>query len=171
MAGPRRGKVHDTGIRKFLTGGAEVFFVALMPLIFTGLSSAADCVVSTTPVTFGSYDVFSPSPLTSVGGITVFCDPVSPGDVFVSIGQSPGAGFNPRQMRHFSLSDRLNYNLFVDSSMTRIWGDGTGSYPSVNIGKVHRNNPVTLTVYGRIPLGQDVSAGQYSDVLTVTINF
>jgi len=163
--------VHDRVVSNFLTSVAKVFFVALMPLIFTGLSSAADCVVSTTSVTFGSYDVFSPSPLTSVGGITVHCDPISPGDVVVSIGQSPNSGFNPRQLKHLSLPDRLNYNLFTNSSMTVIWGDGTGGYPSVNIGKVHKNNPVTSNVYGRIPQGQDVSAGQYSDILTVTINF
>lgn len=171
MAGPGRDKVHDRVVNNFLTGVAKVFIIALALLIFTGLSSAADCVVSTTPVTFGSYDVFSPAPLTSVGGITVFCDPVSPGDVLVSIGQSPGAGFNPRQLKHSSLSDRLNYNLFTNSSMAVIWGDGTGGYPSVNIGKVHKNNPVTQTVYGRILPGQDVYAGQYSDILTVTINF
>jgi spore coat protein U-like protein len=163
--------VHDRGIRKVLTGVVKVYVIAHLSLILTGLSSAADCTVSTTSVTFGAYDVFSPAPLSSVGGVTVFCDPVSPGDVHVSIGQSPNAGFNPRQMKHFSLSDRLNYNLFADSSMTRIWGDGTGSYPSVDIGRVFKNRPVTQSVYGHIPPGQDVSAGQYSDILTVTINF
>jgi len=170
VAGSWRGKVHNRVVSNFLTGVAKVFIIALMPLIFTGLSSAA-CTVSTTSVTFGAYDVFSPAPLTSAGSITVSCNPTSPGNVRVSIGQSPGAGFNPRQMKHSSLSDRLNYNLFTNSSMTVIWGDGTGGYPRVTIARVFKNNPVTLTVYGRIPQGQDVSAGQYSDTLTVTINY
>jgi spore coat protein U-like protein len=31
--------------------------------------------------------------------------------------------------------------------------------------------PVTVTVFGRIPAGQDVAAGIYSDTIIVTIQF
>jgi spore coat protein U-like protein len=31
--------------------------------------------------------------------------------------------------------------------------------------------PVTITIYGRIPAGQDVPAGTCSDTLTVTITW
>jgi len=37
--------------------------------------------------------------------------------------------------------------------------------------KVFKNKAWTVTIYGRIPAGQDVSAGSYSDTLTLTINF
>jgi spore coat protein U-like protein len=30
---------------------------------------------------------------------------------------------------------------------------------------------VSVTVYGRIPPGQDISAGSYSDTVTVVVNF
>jgi spore coat protein U-like protein len=33
------------------------------------------------------------------------------------------------------------------------------------------NNPVSVTVYGQIPAGQDVSAGTFSDTISATINF
>ncbi|HBA40317.1 MAG TPA: hypothetical protein DCZ05_11400 [Deltaproteobacteria bacterium] len=33
------------------------------------------------------------------------------------------------------------------------------------------NKNVTLTIYGRIPASQDVSAGSYTNAVTATINF
>lgn len=128
----------------------------------------AACFVSATNVSFGSYDVFVAVPLDSTGTVTVSCD--SRTDVTVSIGPSgTSGGFNPRQIGRVSGSDRLNYNLFTTASRTVIWGDGTAGTSTVLISNVRRGRPETRTIYGRIPAGQDVSVGSYSDSLTVTI--
>jgi spore coat protein U domain-containing protein, fimbrial subunit CupE1/2/3/6 len=147
-------------------------FLLLLPLFLGGEARAA-CNVSATSVSFGAYDVFSPTPLDSTGSVTVSCDEVPPADVTIEIGPSAGSGgFNPRQMRHSSRPDRLGYNLFTDPSRSATWGDGTAGTQTVVLKNVHRQKPpVVTTIYGRIPPGQNVSVGVYTDTLTVTITW
>jgi len=145
---------------------------ALAAVLFLqiGIPAHAACLVSATGMNFGAYDVFAAVPRDSAGTVTVACDPNPPTDVTVSIGSSPtSGGFNPRRMRHVTLSDRLDYNLFTTPSMVTVWGDGSAGTSTVLLRKVNRNRPVTTTIYGRIPPGQNVSVGTYSDAVTVTI--
>jgi spore coat protein U-like protein len=53
--------------------------------------------------------------------------------------------------------------------MVTVWGDGSAGTSTVPLRKVNRNRPATTTIYGRIPPGQNVSVGAYSDSVTVTI--
>lgn len=144
----------------------------LLLLLPAGVAGAA-CTVSATGVAFGPYDVFASAPLDSTGTVTVSCDEVPPPDVTIEIGPSGGSGgFNPRRMGHASRPDRMNYNLFTDPSRSAVWGDGTAGTQTVFLKRVKRQKPpVVTTIYGRIPPGQNVSAGGYSDTLTVTITW
>lgn len=141
----------------------------MLCLFLVGRASAA-CTVTTTNVSFGGYDVFSTIPLDSTGSVTVSCDQNPPTDVTVAIGPSgTSGGFNPRMMRHSVRPDRMNYNLFTNSSMNIAWGDGTAGTSTVILRKINRNKPQTATVYGRITPAQDIPVGSYTDRLTVTI--
>lgn len=144
-------------------------FASFLPFL-TGYASAA-CTVSATSVNFGAYDVFQAAPTDSNGTITVVCNTFT----FVAdvdIGPSPNSGgFNPRRMRLFAGADLLSYNLFREAGRTTIWGDGTSGTSSAILYFLFANNPRVLTVYGRIPAAQDVRAGQYTEILTVTITF
>jgi len=143
--------------------------VVVLSLIL-GNSAHAACRVTTTGMNFGAYDVFAAVPRDTTGTVTVACDRNPPTDVTVSIGPSPASGgFNPRQMRRASGTDRMNYNLFTSASMTTVWGDGSAGTSTVLLRKVNKNRPATATIYGRIPPGQNVSVGAYSDAVTVTI--
>jgi spore coat protein U-like protein len=73
-------------------------------------------------------------------------------------------------MRHDGGSDRLAYNFYADPGGAAVWGDGSGGTVTMSA-RVMKNTPWTVTLYGRVPPGQDVSAGSYSDMLTITINF
>jgi spore coat protein U-like protein len=151
---------------KKLNKGFFFFVFLLLPF-----ESQAACSVSTTSVNFGAYDVFSAIPADSTGGITVACNEAPPPTVTIAVGPSLNSGgFLPRQMKHLQRADLLNYNLFTDTTRSTVWGDGTqGTFTLRN--KVFKNSPWVLTIYGRIPAGQDVSLGSYQDVLTVTINW
>lgn len=135
-----------------------------------GNAAHAACRVTTTGIDFGAYDVFAAVPRDSAGTVTVACDRNPPTDVTISIGPSPtSGGFQPRQMRRTSGTDRLDYNLFTTPSTTTVWGDGSAGTSTVLLTKVNKNRPVTTTIYGRIPPAQNVSVGMYSDSVTVTI--
>ena len=145
------------------------YLLPMFCLLVSGEAYAFSCTISTTPVNFGTYDVFSGIPKDSTGTITVDCKnpEKKPLPVTVSINQGSSGSFNPRQMTS-PLGDRLNYYLFIDSSRNSIWGDGTGG-SSVFIATVSKNAILNSTVYGRVPAGQNISAGTYTDTLTATV--
>ena len=148
---------------------AARYLAVLLCLSFAGEAGAA-CSVSATGINFGTYDVFVTAPLDSTGTVTVTCDQAPPADVTIAIGPSgTSGGFNPRQMRSASSPDRLNYNLFVNAGRSTVWGIGSAGTSTVFLKNVTKGRRVVTTIYGRIPAGQDVSVGSYSDSLTVTI--
>ncbi len=137
---------------------------------FLGTVEAA-CLVTAPALSFGFYDGLSGAPATTSGNAVITCNDAPPPTVTLELGPSAvSGGFFPRQMRHDGGSDRLSYNFFVDPGGAAVFGDGTGG-TQTRSDKVLKNKPWTVTIYGRIPAGQDVSAGTYSDTLTITINF
>lgn len=141
----------------------------MLAFFFIACEANAACTVSTTSINFGNYDEGLTLPNDSTGTITVTCDEASPPNVTITISHSPNSGvFNPRRMKHFTIAEFLNYNLFTDASRTSIWGNGTQGTSTI-IRKVTKGKSAIVTVYGRIPASQNVSAGQYSDNLTATI--
>jgi spore coat protein U domain-containing protein, fimbrial subunit CupE1/2/3/6 len=118
-------------------------------------------------VAFGSYDVFSATPLDSVGSISITCL-LAPSP---TVSLSPGRSGSFLQRTMVSGANVLNYNLYQDAQRRTIWGDGTGgssTYGPLNLGFYGTAN---LSIYGRIPPGQDVAIGAYADTVTVTVNF
>ncbi len=137
-------------------------------LILAAGPSYALCTAGTTNVNFGNYDVFQTAQANSTGSITITCDKTT-NNVTVNISQSSYSGvFSPRQMKKAGSIDLLNYNLFTNPALLNVWGDGTLGTSNFT-GQVRKNSPAVLTVYGSVPAGQDVSAGLYSDILTVTV--
>lgn len=141
-----------------------VLFISL--LLLTAKAYAA-CSVSTTAVNFGNYDSFVTTPLDTTGTITVSCDTTPPVDVTIAISASSSSGlFNPRQMKHTTRPNLLNYNLYTKQNRTTVWGDGTGGTSTVVVKGTRQKN---VTIYGSIPPRQNVPPGIYGDILTVTI--
>lgn len=143
--------------------------VALLLLGAAAVSRADLCNVTATLLNFGPYDVFSSVPRDATATITLLCTNPPQKNLPVTITlTSGGAGaFNPRQMGTAS-GDRLDYNLFTNSTMSAIWGDGTGGSSTLT-NVVNKNLPWNATVFGRVPAGQDVRVGSYSDTITVTV--
>jgi spore coat protein U-like protein len=148
-----------------------ICFAGLAAFVVVPLTAhaAIKCSVTTVGVAFGFYDVFSSAPLDSAGSVTIRCTGLGTGVEPITVALSAGGSGSFQLRTLIRGSDRMSYNLYLDAGRGQIWGDGTGG--SLRYASVSRNQPVILTIFGRIPPGQDVSAGTYSDTIVVTVNF
>ena len=143
--------------------------LATAALLITVSAAQAACTITTTAVSFGSYNVFSVSADDGTGQITYRCTSPRPPVVTIQLDKGASPSFSPRQMRKGA--ETLNYNLYLDSTRSTIWGDGTGGTQVYSRASPPLNQNINLSVFGRIPAGQDVSAGTYSATVTATIFF
>lgn len=148
----------------------SLILLLVLSLLFPLDCHAFKCNVTSLPLSFGGYDVFSTAPLDATGSITISCTnpDQKPMPIVVSIGSGTSGSFNPRQMRLAGAADGMSYYLFLDASKTTIWGDGNGG-TSTFTSTIVRNPTVNATIYGRIPAQQNLRAGTYSDTLLVTV--
>lgn len=158
----------------------KLLFLTLLLIPIVAMS-AGSCNVAVSDVAFGNYDVFNLLPTDGTGSIAISCtDDGTPGglNVDVSIGLSSSATSGTtasRQMQLIGGTDRLKYNLFQDPGYSVIWGDTAGVdallIPKVKVPKKGSINVTPqVTIYGRIPPGQEVAAGTYTDSVVLTIN-
>ncbi len=129
-----------------------------------------NCTISASALAFGSYDPVvanagSGQNLDTTSTLTVAC---TKGAQAVTIGLDQGTSTN-RTMADTASGGALTYQLYSDSNRTTVWGNTAGS--TVGYAPLSRNS-IGITVYGRVPGGQDVPVGTgYLDKVTATINF
>jgi len=138
--------------------------------------AAVTCVIRSTAVKFGKYDVFNVANTDSNGSITYHCNgylsPPGSGPITIFLNKGTSLTFTPRFM-HTGVN-HLNYNLYLDAAHTQVCGTttpacgSTKSDPALALG-----GTVTDTVYALLPKAQNAVASvtPYTDSLTVTINF
>lgn len=131
-------------------------------------SYAARCSVSGTGLSFGIYDPSQSKPNDSTATVTVRCDTSGvPYSISLSAGINPMSSIlNGRLMT--GGSNTLTYNLFIDSTYTTIWGDGTTGAHISSITTMADTNS-NFTIYGRIFAGQDMPAASYTDTIVITV--
>ena len=132
----------------------------------------ANCRITTVDVAFGIYDPIitnNVAPLDNTGSVTVTCTKGAAGVwVGLDLGTYPAAAV--RNMANGA--NRLSYELYSDAGRTAVWGNTalTGATVTFAAG-AGLADPTTLTVYGRVPGGQDVATGAYADVVQATVNY
>src|SRR4029077_19262180 len=67
--------------------------------------------------------------------------------------------------------DKLRYNVYLDAAHTTVWGDGSSNTDYYLDRRPPNDSAVTVPIYGHIFPLQDVAAGNYVDVLEITILF
>jgi spore coat protein U-like protein len=154
-------------VTRWLARGAFVV-VAWLLSVTSVFAQAPSCTISVTSVAFGNYNVFTTTPDNSTGTITYRCNRTA-GNISITLSDGSSSSFNPRTLRKGS--EVLNYNLYMNAARTTIWGNGTGGTSIYTRANPPNNSNVNLTVYGRIPALQDVSAGNYTDTVSAVINF
>ncbi|MEY4139790.1 MAG: hypothetical protein RLZZ371_1972 [Pseudomonadota bacterium] len=144
-----------------------------VPMTFWLVSAQAACQVrSISSITIASYDVFSTSPTDGTGSFKV--NGCTTNNTPFTAQLSTGGGTATFAARTLTKSTEiLYYNLYKDSARTIVWGDGTGGTSTVSgTGSNGSSTSGTaINIYLRIPAEQDVSAGTYTDSITITISF
>lgn len=127
----------------------------------------ATCSVTATDLAFGNYDAASGTPTDASSTVNVTCTNNHGYTVALDAGTGSGATVAVRRMTNGA--NTLDYSMYTDAGRTTVWGDGTLS-TSTQAG-TGNGAAQALTVYGRIPVGQYVTAGAYSDVVTATVTY
>ena len=142
--------------------------LATAALVFAVSRAEAACTITTTAVSFGSYNVFAGSADDGTGQITYRCTgpptprhhPARQGRLAELQPAPDAAGQRDAQLQPVP-------GLHPEHDL----GDGTGGTQTYSRANPPNGQNINLSVFGRIPAGQDVSAGTYSATVTATIFF
>ncbi len=139
-------------------------FAATDTATLTVTASVADvCNVQSATLAFGTYDPAA-ADLDATTTINLSCTPGTNYDIGLNGGGS--GNVLARQMANGGAT--LNYSMYQDAGRTINWGDTVGSDTASGVGA---GGVQSHTVYGRIPTGQFVATGAYSDTVTITVTF
>jgi len=132
---------------------------------------------------FGTYDDSSAAITNVSTGFSVNCcrtgapNPTT-GAITITIGVSANSGqINTRQMKNTANADLMNYQLYISSFGGTVWGNGVsgGSAFTQNVSVSNtcaaggQSIVVGSAIFGSIFAQQAVSAGNYSDTVTISI--
>ena len=131
-------------------------------------SVAANCLVSAGSLVFGAYDPLGANDSAALDASGTFSVRCTRG-VTAQFGLDNGLGHDgsTRRMELSSGGEYLNYSLFSNAGRTTAWDNGANrvSYTAAS------KSAQSLTIYGRVPGGQDPVAGNYEDTVEAIAEF
>ena len=113
----------------------------------------SSCTVTNGTLAFGDYAPTGTGNVDQTGTFTVACTK----GTGATVGLGDGDNFLSGARRMNNGSEFLTYELYKESGRTNVWGNAGGAL--VTLADAASNAAQTLTVFGRIPPGQDVSIG------------
>ncbi len=129
-------------------------------------SVAPSCeVLTANDLQFGSNAGAISATLDNASSIALTCRRGTAWTLSLDDGQNFSGG--TRRMRLGTSANYVAYQLYRDSGRTTPWG-ATGAGVATGTGT---GSAASQAVYGRVPAPQNVPAGQYQDVITVTITY
>ena len=143
-------------------------WIGLQSVLFIPDLAQAACSLSSVAIAFGNYDPTSSTALDSAGSVVYRCV-ASDHNITITLSRGGGTSYATRRM--VKATEQLFYNLYRDAARTVIWGDGTGGTQAYTLGNPPNNQDISVPIFGRITAGQNVSVGNYSDTITVTLIF
>ncbi len=147
-----------------VTGGGPARAAAETATVSVRVEVVSTCTISDAELDFGTYVAGQSSPLDATATLTVTDCPVRAVRV-----ELDGGGSGNVKNRRMSDGDgnTLAYQIYADAGMRQIVGTGRNGR-SLSLGP---NNGASLTLYARIPGGQVVPEGVYTDTVRVTMSF
>lgn len=130
----------------------------------------SNCSISASSLDFGDYDptlTHATADLSARTSLTMACRRGSNPAVAIGLGSNSTSAVTTRSMSNGG--GMLSYEIYKDSALTQIWSDSAAG--SLSLGTVTSTQPIIIPVHGRIPAGQAVGPGSYTDSVIVTVNF
>ena len=124
------------------------------------------CSISAAPLVFGNYNPTGGTNLDATTTLVVLCTSGTSYAVGLDAGAGTGASVASRKMAF--LANTLTYSLYQDATHATVWGNTVGSDTVAGTAGLL---PTTLTVYGRVPSGQNAPTGVYTDIVQVTLTY
>ena len=166
-------------VRVFSLSAALLLCLAIAPAfagtatssftVTAGVSST--CTISTVGIAFGVYDpivAHASTPRDAEGSVTITCTRGAITSIALSTGAN-GASASGTTRAMLAGTELLNYEIYRESGRTTMWGPaGTDVFTPP---PAPSRAPRTYQTFGRIPAGQDVPTGAYTDTVTATVNF
>lgn len=161
-------------VTAFVIGAVSVAHAGTASSSLTVSASVTNrCVISAANISLGEYlaaDTHATSPLDGTGSVNVACTKNASATIGLSQGGNSATGSTDaaplRQMA--AGAERLRYDFFTDSGRSATWGNTVATSKGYTASSVSSSN---ITIYARVPAGQDVAAGSFSDTVTATITF
>lgn len=126
-----------------------------------------NCTVVSSPMNFGPITEVGAANVDASATLTLSCTLNAGYEIQLNDGENALNG--QRRLTNVTGLEFINYDIFQDTARSKRWGS------TLNTDTVEGTSTTgltTVTAYGRIPAGvQKVSAGAYSDTVTVTVNF
>lgn len=129
---------------------------------------SSGCVISATNHDFGAYTPSSPTDnLNGTNTLTATCTLAVPYVIGLDVGIGSGATAAARKMTRVGGTELLEYSLYQAADRLVVLGDTVG----LTLSGVGTGLAIGHDVFGKIPAGQNVPAGNYADTVTATITF
>lgn len=134
------------------------------------------CTVTSSGLSFGSYDPTNASSLRAQGTISAKCTKGDAVSVALNQGANPAPGSTPaapiRRMTD-GASHYVPYHIYIAAPPSRAeWGTGAvgKNQPPAQIA-AGVGAPVIFTAYGALSAGTNVPAGEYTDIIMAVVTF
>lgn len=126
------------------------------------------CFLSASDLSFGNYTSNSTTPALGQTNLQLHCGPEITAEIALDAGTGLGGSTSRRKLTQESGVGQMEYGLYQDAGRTIHWGDrsGTDTYEVLTTGALQ-----AVPIYGKIPAGQRVGGGTYSDVITITVHY
>jgi len=126
------------------------------------------CTIETRPLSFGNYDPEANADLDALAQVIYTCNNHASK---IRIEMTTGASNQFDRYMSSGATDRLFYNIYLDSTHQTIWGQGLYGTDVYFESNPPNGTPVVVPAFGRVRRGQNVEPGEYLDALTVRILF
>lgn len=128
------------------------------------------CTIAASPMAFGTLTSIGGSNVDTSADVALVCTSGAAYDVSMDFGTHVASG--QRYLANTTdATKKIPYNIYSNSGRTATWGN-TGGTGGDTVSGVATSGLLTIPAYGRIPASASpVSAGAYTDTVTVTVNF